>query len=136
MKPARRIDKPWGCEIVWADTPHYLGTILKIKRGERLSLQLHRWKAESILLYSGRMTLVFEDEHGTRRDILLLAGQAYDIPTGRRHRMIALDDCEVIEVSTPHFDDVVRLEDSYGRAEPGAATRREPTAKFSLTQPL
>lgn len=117
MSEPIRIDKPWGCEIVWASTADYLAKILRINRGERLSLQVHRWKVESILVYSGRMTLILEEEDGELRSFDLSPGQTCHIPSGRRHRMIAIDDCEVLEVSTPHPDDVVRLEDSYGRAD-------------------
>jgi mannose-6-phosphate isomerase len=111
-----RIDKPWGYELIWATTDHYLGKVLHIRRDERLSLQLHRLKEETILLVAGRMMLVFESETGDLVEIPLEAGQAHHIPVGRRHRMIAVEDCDVVEVSTPFPDDVVRLEDSYGRA--------------------
>ena len=112
----QRIEKPWGYELIWARTDNYAGKVLHINRGHMLSLQYHETKEESILLYSGRMTFVFEDEGGTLREIPLQAGEAHHIPTGRKHRMIALEDCDVFEVSTPHLDDVVRIADGYGRA--------------------
>ena len=111
----QKIEKPWGYELIWARTDSYAGKILHINRGHRLSLQYHEKKEESILVYSGRMTLVFEDESGQLREIPLGPGEAHHIPTGRKHRMIALEDCDVVEVSTPQLDDVVRLEDGYGR---------------------
>lgn len=114
--PVRRIEKPWGYELIWAATDHYVGKILHIRSDERLSLQLHRKKEETIFVASGRMTLVFESETGELQEIPLGRGEAHHIPVGRRHRMIAIDDCDVLEVSTPHLDDVVRLEDGYGRA--------------------
>src|SRR5712664_1693053 len=114
-QPVRRIDKPWGYELIWAATDHYLGKVLHIRRNERLSLQLHRQKEETIFVVSGRMTLVFESETGELLEIPLEPSEAHHIPAGRRHRLIAIDDCDVLEVSTPHPDDVVRLEDSCGR---------------------
>lgn len=110
-----RVEKPWGYELIWAQTANYVGKVLHIRQGHRLSLQFHRIKEETIFLQSGKMNLVFEDQGGTLREIILTPGEAHHIPTGRKHRMIALEDCDVFEVSTPHLDDVVRLEDAYGR---------------------
>jgi quercetin dioxygenase-like cupin family protein len=110
-----RVEKPWGHELIWAKTKDYVGKILHIKKGHQLSLQYHRVKEETIYLQSGKMNFVFENEKGELQDVLLLPGEAHHIPTGRKHRMIALEDCDVFEVSTPHLDDVVRIEDSYGR---------------------
>lgn len=116
MRTVRKIDKPWGHELLWAQTPDYVGKVLHIKKGHKLSLQYHERKDETMFLYSGRMLLILEDDRGTLREHYVAAGEAYHIPTGRKHRMVALDeDCEVLEVSTNHLDDVVRLEDSYGR---------------------
>ncbi|MGK5087820.1 cupin domain-containing protein [Bdellovibrionota bacterium FG-2] len=111
----QKITKPWGHELIWAKTNAYAGKILHINKGERLSLQYHREKFETILVYSGKMNFVFENDAGILQDIILDAGEAYHIPRGRKHRMIALETCEVFEVSTPQLDDVVRIEDSYGR---------------------
>ena len=109
------VQKPWGHELIWAKTGDYVGKILHIKKGHQLSLQFHREKEETIFLYSGKMTLVFEDESGELKSIPLQAGEAHHIPPKKKHRMIAVEDCEVFEVSTPQLQDVVRLEDSYGR---------------------
>lgn len=111
----QRVDKPWGYELIWAKTKDYVGKVLHINRGHRLSLQYHRIKEETIYVASGRMTLVFEGDQGKLEEISLVAGEAHHIPTGKKHRMIAEEDCDVFEVSTPHLDDVVRLEDGYGR---------------------
>ena len=111
----QRVEKPWGYELIWAKTADYVGKILHINKGHKLSLQYHKVKEETILVSSGKMTLVFEDEKGEMQEILLSAGEAHHIPTGRKHRMVAVEDCDVFEVSTPHLDDVVRLEDGYGR---------------------
>ena len=111
----RRVDKPWGYELIWAITDAYVGKILHIERGHRLSLQYHRTKVETFLLYTGAMLLVVEDDQGALREVVLSPGEAHHVPAGRKHRMIALEDCEVFEVSTPELDDVVRLEDDFGR---------------------
>jgi len=116
MQPLRKTDKPWGYELLWATTEHYAAKVLHIAKGHRLSLQYHERKQETMLLYSGRMRLILEDDHGALREILVAPGEAYHIPARRRHRMEALEECEVFEVSTNDLDDVVRLEDSYGRA--------------------
>ena len=110
-----RVEKPWGHELIWARTPTYVGKILHIKQGHRLSLQFHREKVETVLLYTGKMTLLIEDEQGAMVEMQMTAGTAQHIPSGRRHRLIAVEDCDVFEVSTPQLDDVVRLEDGYGR---------------------
>jgi mannose-6-phosphate isomerase len=110
-----KVEKPWGHELIWARTGDYVGKILHIKKGHRLSLQYHREKEETILVYSGRMTFVFENERGQLEEIPMAAGEAHHIPVGKKHRMIAVEDCEIFEVSTPQLDDVVRLEDGYGR---------------------
>jgi mannose-6-phosphate isomerase len=114
-QPIQRVEKPWGYELIWAKTGDYVGKILHINKGHKLSLQYHQKKEETILVYSGKMLFVFEDEKGTLQEIPLQAGEAHHIPTGRKHRMIAVEDCDVFEVSTPQLDDVVRLEDGYGR---------------------
>ena len=114
--PVVRVEKPWGYELIWAHTDAYVGKVLHINRGHRLSLQYHEKKVETFLLYSGRMTLVFEDERGELREAVLQAGAVHHVPAGRKHRMIAIEDCEVFEVSTPELQDVVRIDDTYGRA--------------------
>lgn len=108
--------KPWGHEKLWALTQDYAGKILVIKKGHKLSYQYHETKEETIYLLSGAMDLQYETEKG--KTILRLApGDSFHIPPKMKHRMIALDDCEVLEVSTPHLDDVVRLEDDYHRVK-------------------
>ena len=109
------VKKPWGSELVWAMTPKYVGKILRIKRGGRLSLQYHRWKDETIHMLSGAMDFEVE-EKGRMVVRRLRKGEGYRIRPRTKHRMIAVSDCEVLEVSTPQLLDVVRLEDAYGRA--------------------
>lgn len=110
----KRIEKPWGWELIWAHTERYVGKILHIKKGESLSYQYHRIKDETIRLLAGEMELQVE-LGGERETLHLRPGDCVHITPGMKHRMIALEDCDVLEVSTPELDDVVRLEDRYGR---------------------
>jgi oxalate decarboxylase/phosphoglucose isomerase-like protein (cupin superfamily) len=112
----KRIEKPWGYELIFAKTGQYVGKILHINKGHQLSLQYHREKEETIYLQSGRMKFIFEETKGNLVEIDMRAGDAHHIPPGRQHRMIAVEDCDIFEVSTPQLDDVVRLEDRYGRS--------------------
>ncbi len=112
---ARRVDKPWGHEIIWARTDRYVGKVLVIETGRRLSLQRHEIKDETILVISGRLRLFLEDGDGVVRESELGPGEHRRVPTGRVHRYEAIERCELIEVSTPELDDVVRLEDDFGR---------------------
>jgi len=111
----KTVDKPWGHELIWAHTDRYVGKILHINKGQALSLQYHRHKDETIYLSAGRMRFEHYREGEPPQVTELLPGQAFRIETGLRHRMIAVEDCDVFEVSTPELDDVVRLEDRYGR---------------------
>jgi mannose-6-phosphate isomerase len=108
------VRKPWGSELVWARTPKYVGKILRIKKGERLSLQYHQFKDETIHVLSGTLDYVVEEKGRlvTRR---LRKGMGYRTAPRTKHRMIGVTDCEILEVSTPQLMDVVRLEDAYGR---------------------
>jgi len=112
---AARVDKPWGHELIWAHTDRYVGKVLVIEAGHRLSLQLHRQKDETILVIGGRMRLHLEDETGTLRSEELGPGNHRRVVAGRRHRYEAIERTELVEVSTPEVWDVVRLEDDYGR---------------------
>ena len=113
----KRVDKPWGHEIWWARTERYVGKTLHVKAGESLSLQYHNLKDETILIQSGR--LLFETrpagDLGELRRIEMNPGDVFHITPGTVHRMTGLTDCDIIEVSTPELEDVVRLEDRYGR---------------------
>ena len=114
----KRVEKPWGYEIWWARTDRYVGKILHINHGASLSLQYHNVKDETILVQSGRMLLETrgKDERGELRGLEMKTGDVFHITPGTVHRMIGLEDCDLVEVSTPELDDVVRLEDRYGRA--------------------
>lgn len=111
----RRVDKPWGHEEIWAQTEAYLGKLLVIRAGARLSLQHHEVKDETIRVVSGRLLLELDDEDGVLGRFELGPGDARRIRPGRRHRFSGITDCEVFEVSTAHPDDVVRHQDDYGR---------------------
>jgi mannose-6-phosphate isomerase-like protein (cupin superfamily) len=113
----RRVEKPWGHELVWALTDDYCGKLLVVDAGHSLSLQFHREKDEAWLVQSGRAKL----ELGRPGDAVLQEevigpGEAFHFPPGTVHRVTAIEDTTILEVSTPQLDDVVRLEDSYGRA--------------------
>ena len=112
----RKVEKPWGYELIWAHADQYVGKVLFVKAGESLSLQFHREKDESWLVQSGRARL----ELGSAGDAILKEeivspGAAFHYRPGTVHRVTALEDTTILEVSTPHLDDVVRLEDRYGR---------------------
>jgi quercetin dioxygenase-like cupin family protein len=111
----RRVEKPWGHELIWAHTDRYVGKVLVIEAGKRLSLQRHLVKDESILVTAGRLLLTLEDETGTVVVEELGPGDHRHVPTGRIHRYEAIERTELMEVSTPELDDVVRLEDDFGR---------------------
>ena len=111
----KRVEKPWGHEEIWAETDTYVGKILVIRAGHRLSLQHHEIKEETIRLQSGVMALELENESGEMVLHEVKPGESYHILPGRKHRMAAIEDCEVLEVSTPHLQDVVRHSDDYGR---------------------
>lgn len=113
--PIRRIEKPWGYELIFAHTDRYVGKILHVNAGQALSLQYHEVKDETLFLSEGEVELLVEEDGGlvTRT---LRGGDSYRISPFTRHRMIAgVNGCDIIEVSTPELDDVVRLEDRYGR---------------------
>jgi mannose-6-phosphate isomerase len=112
---AGRVPKPWGHELIWALTDRYCGKVLVIETGKRLSLQRHVEKDESILVMSGRLLLRLEDAGGNIREEVLGPGEHRRVEAGRIHRYEAIERVELVEVSTPELDDVVRLEDDFGR---------------------
>ena len=113
----RRVEKPWGYELIWALTDAYCGKVLFVRAGHALSLQFHREKDESWLVQSGRAKLELGDAgQGALAEEVVGPGYAFHYRPGTVHRVTALEDTTILEVSTPHLDDVVRLEDAYGRA--------------------
>jgi mannose-6-phosphate isomerase len=114
-----KVEKPWGYELIWAETAEYAGKILFVKAGESLSLQFHREKDESWLVHSGRAQIEMAAAgEGVPEAEVVGPGAAFRIKPGTVHRVTAVEDTTIIEVSTPQLEDVVRLEDRYGRIEP------------------
>ena len=111
------VPKPWGHETIWARTDNYVGKILHINAGHALSVQYHNIKDETVYLLSGQLIYRIwpAGASGPATNVDLGLGQAYRITPHTIHQMEAVTDCDVLEVSTPHLDDVVRLEDRYGR---------------------
>ena len=110
------VEKPWGNELIWAVTDRYVGKILHIKKGHSLSLQYHEKKDETVMVLSGKMAFTHYFEDQPPETVELGPRQPFHITPGLRHRMLALEDTDIVEVSTTELDDVVRLEDRYGRA--------------------
>jgi len=112
----RRVEKPWGWELIWAVTDTYVGKVLFVRAGESLSLQFHREKDESWLVQEGRATLELgaAGEKALKEEVVR-PGAAFRFRPGTVHRVTALEDTTILEVSTPQLDDVVRLQDAYGR---------------------
>ena len=109
------VDKPWGHELIWAKTERYVGKVLHIRAGEALSLQYHRVKDETIMVLTGRLRFEYFSDGESPQVKELGPREPFHITPGLRHRMVALADTDVVEVSTTELDDVVRLEDRYGR---------------------
>jgi mannose-6-phosphate isomerase len=109
------VEKPWGHEVIWAHTPLYVGKVLHIKAGQALSVQYHEKKDETIYLLSGEMIYRVGPSGDRMQEISLKAGESFRNEPGTVHQMEAVTDCDVLEASTPHLDDVVRLKDRYGR---------------------
>jgi len=111
----RRIEKPWGYEIWWAATDQYVGKILHVNKGHRLSLQYHEQKDETSYVLSGRLILVQGQSEDSLSERTVSIGDVWRNKPGTIHTIEALEDADVLEASTPHLDDVVRLRDDYGR---------------------
>jgi mannose-6-phosphate isomerase len=113
--PQKRVDKPWGHEVWWADTDHYAGKLLVVNEGHRLSVQLHREKDETSYLLSGKLLVLQGPGPDELTERVIEPGGSWRNEPGLVHTLEALEDSTVLEVSTPHLDDVVRLSDRYGR---------------------
>ena len=111
-----RVAKPWGYEIRWAVTSRYLGKILHVNKGEALSLQYHEVKDEWLLVTEGAVDIEIGGLEGELSKLRMSKGDSVHLPSRTRHRITAVEDADIFEVSTPEVDDVVRLEDRYGRA--------------------
>ena len=114
MNGVKRVEKPWGYELHWAATDRYVGKLIHVNAGHALSLQYHNLKDETIYLHSGKLLFEIQvDGKLTARE--MLPGEAVHVTPTTVHRMTAIEDSDIFEVSTPELDDVVRLEDKYGR---------------------
>ncbi len=109
------VNKPWGSELIWTHTDRYVGKLITIHAGQRLSLQFHHHKDESIYVVEGTLNLHLENDSGDVEQIKMGPGEFARVEPGKIHRFEAITDTKIIEVSTPELDDVVRLEDDYGR---------------------
>ena len=116
----RKVEKPWGYELIWAHTDKYVGKILFVRAGHALSLQYHKEKDESWYLHEGRAELEMGELGAAPQACVVETGVAFHLTPGTVHRLRAIEDTLMLEVSTPHLEDVVRLEDRYGRAEPAS----------------
>ncbi len=112
----QKAEKPWGFELLFAHTPKYAGKVIFVRKGHRLSLQYHEKKDESIYIYEGKALVEVEGSDGRMESTMLQPGQCIRIPPLTRHRLQAIEDTTLFEVSTPELEDVVRVEDDYGRA--------------------
>jgi mannose-6-phosphate isomerase len=110
------VEKPWGYEVRWAVTDRYLGKILHVRKGEALSLQYHERKDECLLVVRGCVDTELGGDDGALKTHRMREGDSVHLTPGTRHRLTAVEDTDIYEVSTPEMDDVVRLEDRYGRA--------------------
>lgn len=117
-QPAR-VEKPWGYELIWAHTDQYVGKILHVNPGHALSLQYHEVKDETIFLLTGEMRFWAGPSADELEEVTLEAGEAFRVKPGTVHRMEALTECDILEASTPHLADVVRIQDRYGRIPGG-----------------
>lgn len=116
----RRVDKPWGYELIWAETDLYVGKILHVHAGEALSVQMHEVKDETLHLLSGEIRLEVGESPDGLEDVRLGPGESFRVRPRTVHRIVALTDADVLEASTPHLEDVVRFQDRYGRAPDGS----------------
>lgn len=117
METPYRVEKPWGYELIWAKTDRYVGKILHIEPGHLLSLQYHERKDETIFVLTGE--IVFRVQEQSSDELVerpMREGEAYRVTPGTVHQMEAVVSTDLLEVSTPELDDVVRLKDRYGRA--------------------
>jgi mannose-6-phosphate isomerase len=114
-----RVEKPWGYELHWAKTDRYVGKLIHVNAGHALSLQYHNKKDETIYLHSGRLLFEIAEQGKDLVKREMRPGDRVHITPTTVHRMTAIEDSDIFEVSTPELDDVVRLEDRYGREEKG-----------------
>lgn len=131
----KKVGKPWGYELHWVpEVKPYMGKIIHIKTGARLSLQKHDKKQESWLLISGQAKVIWDNEKGDLIETELKKGKGYSCQINQRHRLTGVTDCDIIEVSTPEMGTTYRLEDDYKRPDETEAIReRERRLKYVKT---
>lgn len=122
----KKVDKPWGYELHWVpeDKP-YLGKLLHINAGARLSLQVHDQKQESWFIVNGKGKVIWEDSNGNLIETELENGKGYTCALGQKHRLMGITDCDIIEVSTPEMGTTLRLEDDYKRPDETPEQRKK-----------
>ena len=113
----KTVDKPWGHEVWFAVTNKYAGKVIYVRKGQRLSLQYHEKKMESMLILDGELKLLYGTDSTRLQEITIQKGQAITMPPHTIHRTTAVEDTTILEVSTPEIEDVVRLSDDYGRLD-------------------
>ncbi len=116
-KLPRKTEKPWGYELLFALTPQYAGKVIFVRKGYRLSLQYHKEKEESMYLLQGKVLFTVQPQNGKMSETIGESGFCLHLPPMTTHRIEALEDSTILEVSTPQLSDVVRLQDDYGRAK-------------------
>ena len=116
-KLPRKTEKPWGFELLWAHTPKYVGKLIFISKGHQLSLQYHKVKDESMYIYQGKAQIEIEDSNGQLVSIMAKPGFSIRISPHTKHRLAAVEDTTLFEVSTSELEDIERLEDDYGRTK-------------------
>ena len=117
--PIQIKEKPWGREVWFAHTDHYAGKILEVHKGARLSLQYHEKKTETQYIFAGKVKLTYGNDEKNLTELILSAGDKFDIYPYTIHRIEGLEDSKIFEVSTPELDDVIKLADDYGRTGKG-----------------
>lgn len=128
MEPyVKKVEKPWGYEIHWVkEGMPYMGKLIHINEGKRLSLQYHDKKQESWFLIQGRGKVIWEDKDGNMVETELEEEKGYTCDIGQKHRLAGITDCDIIEVSTPEIGNTYRLEDDYARGTETEELRKEP----------
>ena len=130
---ARRIEKPWGYELHFSpDNKPYMGKLIHINAGARLSLQKHDQKTETWFLINGKASVIWEEkENGDLIETELEGGKGYSCEINQRHRLKGITDCDIIEVSTPEIGTTYRLDDDYSRTDETEAEREKRNKRLS-----
>lgn len=129
----KKVEKPWGYELHWVpEGLPYMGKILHLNAGKRLSLQMHDKKRESWFLMSGRAKIIWENDKDELIETEMQSGFGYTCDTGQKHRLVGITDCDIIEVSTPEIGNTFRLEDDYARPTETEEMRKDPNRGWNI----